>query len=137
MVRAEFFALNKLELGYDRIDARWWFFFYYSLSTFFERICISRFVLDVTITVVELQIRFICLFFSYFWKKRGGSNQKVDEYSNLGSARFVQKIHNYWNVRRQMAPAPKVYLSEHRRTHTWYVHKAYACTFNLLISNLS
>ena len=43
----------------------------YSLSTFFKRICFSRFVLDVTITVVELQIRCICLFFSCFWKKRG------------------------------------------------------------------
>ena len=142
MVRAEFFALNKLELGYDRIDAMlytgqltglgteqginanrmgiwctlkvWrlemstsissnyegmisaysaqqkyrllsiknagvrslmtsflWFLFSYSLSTFFKRICFSRFVMDVTITVVELQTRFICLFFSYFWKKRG------------------------------------------------------------------
>ena len=137
MVRAEFFALNKLEVGYDQIDAMlkglgteqginanrmgiwctlkvWrlemstsissnyegmisaysaqqkyrllsiknagvrslmtsflWFLFSYSLSTFFKRICFSRFVLDVTITVVELQTRFICLFFSYFWKKRG------------------------------------------------------------------
>ena len=142
LVRADFFGLNKLELGYDRIDAMlytgqltglgteqginanrmgiwctlkvWrlemstsissnhegmisayfaqrknlllsiknagvrslmtpflWFLFFYSLSTFFKRICFSRFVLDVTITVVELQIRCICLFFSCFWKKRG------------------------------------------------------------------
>ena len=142
MVRAEFFALNKLELEYDRIDAMlytgqltglgteqginanrmgiwctlkvWrlemstsissnyegmisayfaqrkyrllsiknagvrslmtpflWFLFPYSLSMFFKRICFSRFVLDVTITVVELQIRCICLSFSCVWKKRG------------------------------------------------------------------
>ena len=48
-------------------------------------------------------------------EKKGGSNQLVDEYSNSGSARFVQKIHKYWNVRRQMAPAPTVYLSQHLR----------------------
>ena len=137
MVRAEFFALNKLELGYDRIDARWWFFFLlFSINVLWKNMYFSFrlgrhhhccWVTDA----LHLSFLFLLL------EKKGGSNQKVDEYSNLGSARFVQKIHNYWNVRRQMAPAPKVYLSEHLRTHTWYVHKAYACTFNLLISNLS
>ena len=44
--------------------------FSFSLSTFFKSICFSRLVLDVTITVVELQVRCICLFFSCLWKKR-------------------------------------------------------------------
>ena len=46
------------------------FLFSFSLSTFFKSICFSRLVLDVTITVVELQVRCICLFFSCLWKKR-------------------------------------------------------------------
>ena len=80
-----------------------WFLFSYSLSTFFKRICFSRLVLDVTITVVESSIRCICVFFSCFWTKKGGSNQSVGKYSNSGSARLYRRPID-WNVRRQMVP---------------------------------
>ena len=119
LVRADFFGWNKLELGYDRIDAMlytgqltgpgteqeinanrmgiWCTLkvmtpFLWFLFFFSKQRSLKEYVFLVSSwTSPPLLLRRCICFLFLFLEKMRGCNQSVGEYSNLGSARLYRR----------------------------------------------